>query len=175
MRVVDAADSHHSTSSPARTTSSSEIMFRPATTEDEEFLFCLYVAVRAPAFEAIDPERVAALLRQQFTAHEASHRALHPAATHHVVELDREPIGQCRLGPHPDPVTRDRPDGDALVLVDLTVLPEHRDLTGDVVSALHRHADWFGVTLWPDESACTRDSGPTVGCPAHYGAADDST
>ena len=149
----------------------SPITFRSVTADDAEFLFGLHVAVRGPDVEPIEPERVTALLRQQFTAHEASHRALHPAATHHVVELRREPIGQCRLGPHPDPVTRTRPDGDALVLVDLTVLPEHRHLHPAVIDALQRHVEWFGVSLWADESACTRDSAtPRTD---HYGAPDD--
>jgi len=137
---------------------SSAITVRPVTFDDGEFLFCLYVAVRAPAFESVPPDRVAPLLRQQFTAHEASHRAVHPAATHHIVQLGHDPIGQCRIGPHPEPLSATVANEQPLLLVDLTLLPEHHALTETVVDSLHRHAEWFGARLWVDETVCTRPS-----------------
>jgi hypothetical protein len=127
---------------------SAPLTIRPVTVDDTELLLGLHIAVRASAFEGIEPDHP--LLRQRFVAEEANHRALHPAATHHVIELERRPIGQCRIGPHPDPATGAAPDGDALVLVDLTVLPEHAELAGDVVAALHRHVEWFGARLCAD-------------------------
>jgi ribosomal protein S18 acetylase RimI-like enzyme len=89
---------------------------RPARPDDEPFLFRLYAATREPEFPGWSSSELESLLGMQHRARKASHAARYPSATDHIVERDGIPVGRLHV---------DR-SGEALVLVDVALLPEAR-------------------------------------------------
>ena len=69
---------------------------RPATPEDDAFLFALYASTRAEELDAwglSGPAREA-FLRMQFTAQQQHYRAQLPRADHQIILLDGAPAGR---------------------------------------------------------------------------------
>lgn len=92
--------------------------FRPATPEDDAFLFALYGSTRAEELDAwglAGPQREA-FLRMQYTAQQQHYRARLPRADHQIVLVDGAPAGRLLV---------DRRE-DELRLADIALLPEHR-------------------------------------------------
>ncbi|HEY8209240.1 MAG TPA: GNAT family N-acetyltransferase [Myxococcaceae bacterium] len=91
---------------------------RPATPEDEAFLFALYASTRAEELEAwglIGPQREA-FLQMQFRAQQQHYRAQLPRADHQIVLVAGAPAGRLLV---------DRRE-DEIRLADIALLPEHR-------------------------------------------------
>lgn len=93
---------------------------RPETERDAEFRFELFCRSRAANedFSFLDAVARQVLLRQQFVGRNASYRARFPDARWEIVELDGLPIGG---------VITDHA-ADAIVVVDLAILPEWRGI-----------------------------------------------
>jgi ribosomal protein S18 acetylase RimI-like enzyme len=93
------------------------VALRPATAEDDPFLARLYAGTREDVWALPLPEpTLAALIAQQHAARGRQHAAAYPAASSDVVELDGARVGRLVV---------DRAD-QALRIVDVAVLPEHR-------------------------------------------------
>ncbi len=93
----------------------STLAVRPASVQDEPFLYDLYYAVRAPefAYTAISEAQKQQLLRMQFRAQMGSYAAQYPNSCYHVVLLDGTPVGRLWVA---------RQDGE-YHLVDIAILP----------------------------------------------------
>jgi ribosomal protein S18 acetylase RimI-like enzyme len=91
---------------------------RPATPEDDAFLFALYASTRAEELDAwglSGPQREV-FLQMQFRAQQQHYRAQMPRADHQVILVAGAPAGRLLV---------DRREGE-LRLVDIALLPEHR-------------------------------------------------
>lgn len=93
-----------------------KLSLRPATPEDDSFLFELYAGTRSDELAAIgwNDQQRDAFLRMQF---EIQRRGL-PEGDNHIVLLQGRPIGRFMLR---------RTEG-AIFLVDITIVPEFRNL-----------------------------------------------
>ncbi len=98
------------------------IILRPVTGEDEEFLFDLYASTRRAELAAWGwpQQQQDWFLQMQFRAQQLSYHTQFPHSEHSIMTLDA-PLGRSlgRLW-----VAR---TGEALCLVDITLLPEYRD------------------------------------------------
>ncbi len=92
--------------------------FRVATEADEEFLFAVYASTRMEEIAVLGwPEAQATMfLRMQFTAQTGAYRTQFPEAEHRIILLAGEPVGRILIAD----------EGDALRLVDVALLSEHR-------------------------------------------------
>jgi len=91
---------------------------RPATPEDDAFLFALYGSTRAEELDAwglAGPPREA-FLRMQFSAQQQHYRATLPRADHQIILVAGAPAGRLLV---------DRRE-DEIRLADIALLPEHR-------------------------------------------------
>jgi GNAT superfamily N-acetyltransferase len=79
----------------------SNLAVRPASPQDEIFLYELYVAIRGPLFDMapITAAQREHLLRQQFRAQIASYTYQFPNSCYHVVLLDSKPVGRLWVAP----------------------------------------------------------------------------
>ncbi|MGH7748286.1 MAG: GNAT family N-acetyltransferase [Candidatus Dormibacteria bacterium] len=91
---------------------------RPVEAADAELVFRIFASTREPelALSGLAPEQVEALLRIQFGAQDLQYRATHPTAEDSVILVDGRPAGRLRVAC----------DGDAILLLDIALLPEHR-------------------------------------------------
>ena len=91
---------------------------RPAGAEDQEFLFQLYSCTRAQEFAAFNwpPVQLEAFLRMQFMAQQRSYASAYEQCDHKIIELNGVPVGQMRVNW----------EKDSALLVDISLLPEHR-------------------------------------------------
>ena len=91
---------------------------RPATAEDDDFLFALFKAVRAPEFAraAIEPAQLEMLMRIQFAGQQQSYGAQYPGG-HDIIQLEGQPIGRIWLYRGPSQHQ----------LVDISLLPEFQN------------------------------------------------
>lgn len=107
---------------------------RRAAASDEAFLRRCHDDARTERFGALalPGEQLEVLLAGQWHAQRQSYTAQWPDASHDIIEIDGEPVGQLRV---------DRPGG-AIHLVDISVLAPHRGLGigTAVVQALQREA-----------------------------------
>jgi ribosomal protein S18 acetylase RimI-like enzyme len=95
------------------------ITFRPATTEDDAFLFKVYAGTREDEMAQTGwlPIQQRAFLRMQFDLQKNSYADQFPQADHVIILLAGEPIGRMM-------VDRTRPD--EMRGVDIALLPESR-------------------------------------------------
>ena len=95
------------------------ITLRPVTESDEEFLLAVYASTRAEEMERVPwtAEQKDAFVRMQFAAQKSHYAAEYPRASHDVICVDGTPVGRIYL---------DR-DAGKLHILDITVLPQHRN------------------------------------------------
>lgn len=94
-----------------------QVVLRPATDDDREFLVALYGTTRADlALLPLDGEQRDALIRMQFHAQDTHFRQTTPNASFDIVQIDGEPAGRLYV---------DRTPGD-IRIIDVSLLPEHR-------------------------------------------------
>jgi len=100
-------------------TSDAQITLRPATDADDDFIFNCYASTRAQELAQVPwtAEQKESFIRMQYTAQKNHYAAEAPRATHDVIYVDATPVGRIYL---------DRRD-DALHILDITVLPQHRN------------------------------------------------
>ena len=104
-------------SAGAVVTAAGVVALRPATAEDAPFLARLYAGTRDDLLALPLPEPArAALVAHQHEARSRQHAAAYPAASSDVIELEGARVGRL-VADHAD---------DALRIVDIAVLPEHR-------------------------------------------------
>jgi ribosomal protein S18 acetylase RimI-like enzyme len=100
-------------------TSDGQITLRPATAADDDFIFSCYASTRAQELAQVpwSAEQKEAFVRMQYTAQKQHYAAGAPQASHDVIYVDATPVGRIYL---------DRRE-DALHILDITVLPQHRN------------------------------------------------
>ena len=100
-------------------TSDGQITLRTATAADDDFIFNCYASTRAQELAQApwSPEQKEAFVRMQYTAQKQHYAAEAPQASHDVIYVDATPVGRIYL---------DRRE-DALHILDITVLPQHRN------------------------------------------------
>ncbi|PYI56512.1 GNAT family N-acetyltransferase [Paenibacillus flagellatus] len=104
------------------------LKLEPVRPEDDSFLFDVYVGTRRDEFAPLGwPEmQLTSFLRMQFDMQKRSYELQYPSADHRLVSRGTERIGRIMTAE----------TDDAIRLVDLSLLPEHRN--GGVGSALLR-------------------------------------
>jgi len=100
-------------------TSDGQITLRPATEADDGLIFNCYASTRGQELAQVpwSPEQKEAFVRMQYTAQKQHYAAEAPRASHDVICVDATPVGRIYL---------DRRE-DALHILDITVLPQHRN------------------------------------------------
>jgi ribosomal protein S18 acetylase RimI-like enzyme len=95
------------------------VTLRPVVAEDESFLYQAYASTRADELALVpwNEAQREAFLKMQFTAQQQDYRARYPSATHDIILLNSIPVGRIFV---------DRRD-QAIHILDITVLPEHRN------------------------------------------------
>ena len=96
-----------------------EILLRPVTSDDREFLLGVYRSTREMELALVpwDDAMKRSFVEQQFGAQTSYYLSEHPNARHDVVELATgEPVGRIYV---------DRSE-EMISILDLTVLPEHQ-------------------------------------------------
>ena len=112
--------------SPKSTTGDAQITLRPATAADDDFILACYASTRGQEMAQVpwNAEQKEAFVRMQYTAQKQHYATEAPRATHDIIYVDEIPVGRIYL---------DRRD-DALHILDITVLPQHRNRgTGSVL------------------------------------------
>jgi ribosomal protein S18 acetylase RimI-like enzyme len=91
---------------------------RPTRPDDEEFLFNLYASTRESEFAALGWNRLQMepLLRMQFAAQRHWYEAAYPGSDQQIAMIDGTPGGRMIV----------HRAADAVVLVDISLMPEHR-------------------------------------------------
>ena len=99
--------------------SDGQITLRPATEADDDFILSCYASTRAQELAQVPwmAEQKESFIRMQYTAQKNHYAAEAPRASHDVIYVDATPVGRIYL---------DRRD-DALHILDITVLPQHRN------------------------------------------------
>lgn len=94
-----------------------QITLRTASASDDGFILALYASTRAQEMAQVpwSAEQKEAFVRMQHTAQKQHYEAEFPRASHDIIYVDQTPVGRIYL---------DRED--ALHILDITVLPEHR-------------------------------------------------
>ena len=97
----------------------SSVSLRPATAEDESFLFDLYCAVRAPEFALLPlpPEQKNHLIAMQYAAQRNAYRAEYPGSSYEIVLEQGRPVGRIWIARLED----------EFHLVDIALLPQARN------------------------------------------------
>jgi len=96
-----------------------EVTLRPATAQDEAFLYRVYDSTRGEemAFAALPPEQQQALIRIQFTAQRQAYAVKFPDAIDGIIMIDGQPAGRLLVNHSPEEIR----------LVDIALLPEYRN------------------------------------------------
>lgn len=96
-----------------------QITLRPVTEADDQFIFSCYASTRAQELAQAPwaAEQKEVFVRMQYSAQKNHYAAEAPRASHDVIFVDATPVGRIYL---------DRRE-DALHILDITVLPEHRN------------------------------------------------
>jgi ribosomal protein S18 acetylase RimI-like enzyme len=99
--------------------SDGKITLRPVEAADEEFLVAVYRSTRQAELAHVPwrPEQKAAFVRAQFAAQKQHYAREYPAASHEVICLGDTAVGRVYLARN----------ADALHVLDITILPEHRN------------------------------------------------
>lgn len=92
---------------------------RPATVNDERFLFNVYASTRADEMAIVpwSDEQKNAFLQMQFNAQRQSYQQQFPKAQYDIIVHDGVAAGRLIV---------DR-EGDRILLIDIALLPEHRN------------------------------------------------
>lgn len=96
-----------------------QIKLRPVTEADDSFVFSIYASTRAQEMAQVpwSPEQKEAFVRMQYMAQKQHYAAEYPRASHDIIYIDEIPAGRLYLN---------RGD-EVLHVLDITVLPEHRN------------------------------------------------
>jgi ribosomal protein S18 acetylase RimI-like enzyme len=96
-----------------------QITLRRVTEADDEFIFSCYASTRAQEMAQVPwgAEQKEAFVRMQYTAQKQHYSAEAPQAGHDIIYVEATPVGRIFL---------DRRQ-DALHILDITVLPQHRN------------------------------------------------
>ena len=100
-------------------TTGPQITLRPVTEADDQFIFSCYASTRAQELEQVpwSADQKEAFVRMQYTAQKNHYAAEASRASHDVICVAATPVGRIYL---------DRRE-DALHILDITVLPRHRN------------------------------------------------
>jgi GNAT superfamily N-acetyltransferase len=95
-----------------------QITLRPVVESDHDFLLSVYASSRAAELAMVPwtGEQKEAFVKQQFSAQTAHYTAEHPGASHEIICRDGVPAGRLYMERR----------ADALHVLDITVLPQHR-------------------------------------------------
>jgi ribosomal protein S18 acetylase RimI-like enzyme len=117
------------------------IELRPSSEEDETLLYELYASTRDAEMSAVDWDQAQkeSFLQMQFAAQMTHYQNHFPQATHHIILLEREPIGRIYV---------DRNDREIRVL-DITISPEYRNrgIGSTLMGKLLDEADQSGAPV----------------------------
>jgi GNAT superfamily N-acetyltransferase len=94
------------------------ISLRPATADDEPFLYSVYASTRVEELAATawaEPAKEA-FLRMQYAAQRSAYRGGHPAASFDVILVAERAVGRLYVDRLPD----------VIQVIDIALLPEHR-------------------------------------------------
>ncbi len=113
------------------------LSLRPSRPDDQPFLAAVYASSRAEELAPVPwtDDQKQAFLAQQFRAQDAAYRENYADGSFSIVELDGVPIGRMIVA---------RLEDDELRIVDVALLPEHRNvgtgtrLVGDVIATAER-------------------------------------
>lgn len=94
-----------------------EFTLRPATPEDEEFLFALFLSARTHELTVLPEAQRAPLMRMQFRGQQLTYSSAYSQAGHSIVLVDSIPAGRVWISE----------DAEALHVVDIALLPAHRN------------------------------------------------
>ncbi|HEV2987168.1 MAG TPA: GNAT family N-acetyltransferase [Candidatus Angelobacter sp.] len=96
-----------------------KITLRPVSEEDDDFLLSVYAGTRAAELAQVpwSAEQKEAFVRMQFTAQKQHYAAEYAQANHDLICLDGVPVGRIYLARA----------ADGFHILDITVLPEHRN------------------------------------------------
>lgn len=99
--------------------SSEKITLQPVSGQDDDFLLSVYAGIRAAELAQVpwSPEQKDAFVRMQFNAQKQHYAAEYPRANHDLICLDGLPVGRIYLNR----------GADGFHILDITVLPEHRN------------------------------------------------
>lgn len=100
-------------------TSDGQITLRKATAADDDFIFNCYASTRAQELAQVpwSAEQKETFVRMQYTAQKQHYAAEAPQASHEIIYVDATPVGRIYLDHRED----------ALHILDITVLPQHRN------------------------------------------------
>jgi ribosomal protein S18 acetylase RimI-like enzyme len=103
---------------PSSVSATGEVVLRPTTDADRDFLVGVYGSTRDEELSQVDwaPGQREAFVRMQFEAQDAEYRRRNPDATFDVIEVGGRPAGRLYV---------DRRPGD-IRIVDISLLPEFR-------------------------------------------------
>ncbi|HKV93756.1 MAG TPA: GNAT family N-acetyltransferase [Candidatus Angelobacter sp.] len=114
---------------------------RPASADDQEFLYRLYATTRLKEIAPFGwPEaQQQAFLRMQFTAQQRWYQMSYDAAEHQIIEIDESPIGRLMVLRQPASVH----------LVDIALLPEFcgQGIGGELIGKLIQECDQAKLPL----------------------------
>src|SRR5882762_904998 len=98
---------------------SNSITLRPATADDEAFLFQLYAGTR-DEFRLLDwvEQQKQALIKMQYDARRSQYDECYPQVEASIVLVDELPVGRLLVNEGESEIT----------LVDIALMPEHRNL-----------------------------------------------
>ena len=125
------------------------ITLRDSTLEDEAFLREVYASTREQelAMTQWNDEQRAAFLRFQFDAQHAHYHQHYPDASYQVILNDGHPVGRLYVARKPDEIK----------IIDLTVLPRHRNkgigsgLMDEILSEAKK--DGKAVFIWVEQTS----------------------
>ena len=121
-----------------------QVTLRPVAAADDGFILQVYASTRAQEMAQVpwNAEQKEAFVRMQYAAQKQHYAAEFPRASHDIIYVDATPVGRIYL---------DRRE-DALHILDVTVLPQHRGQgAGEVLlRRLLHEADSLGkpVTIY---------------------------
>ena len=132
-----------------------DIALRPATPDDDDFLFWLYAAGREAEFRmaGMDNAQLMSLLRMQYTIRKKQYDTQYARSESWIIQLGDRNVGRSLV----------QPEADIWTIVDIAVLPAHQnsgigtfvlksqlaeaDRAG-VIARLHVHVDNPAIRLY---------------------------
>lgn len=96
-----------------------QLRLRPVEPADEAFLLSVYASTRADEMQRVpwNTEQKESFVRMQFAAQQRHYAAENPRASHDVILLQGSPVGRIYVDRRVD----------AIHILDITVLPQHRN------------------------------------------------